>query len=58
MLGFFADHLSGELVPDGEEILEAGWFGVDDLPDLPPPFSIARQLIDHFFAVKHDSSTE
>jgi NAD+ diphosphatase len=58
MLGFFADHLSGELVPDGEEILEADWFGVDDLPDLPPPFSIARQLIDHFFAAKHDSSTE
>ncbi|MET3998902.1 NAD(+) diphosphatase [Marinobacterium sp. MBR-109] len=50
MLGFFADHVDGELAPDGEEILQADWFGVDDLPDLPPPFSIARRLIDHFFA--------
>lgn len=50
MLGFFADYAGGELTPDGEEILEAGWFGRDNLPDLPPPFSISRQLIDRFFA--------
>ncbi|GAA0784788.1 NAD(+) diphosphatase [Marinobacterium sediminicola] len=50
MLGFFADYAGGELVPDGEEILEAGWFSRDDLPDLPPPFSISRRLIDRFFA--------
>lgn len=50
MLGFFADYAGGELVPDGDEILEAGWFGRDNLPDLPPPFSISRQLIDRFFA--------
>lgn len=50
MLGFFADYAGGELKPDGEEILQADWFGIDNLPDLPPPFSIARQLIDRFFA--------
>lgn len=50
MLGFFADYAGGVLTPDGEEILEADWFSVDNLPDLPPPFSISRQLIDHFFA--------
>jgi len=52
MLGFFADYAGGELQPDGDEILQADWFGVDDLPDLPPPFSIARRLIDHFFAAQ------
>lgn len=56
MLGFFADYAGGELTPDGDEILQAEWFGVDDLPDLPPPFSIARQLIDHFFAGQSASS--
>ncbi len=52
MLGFFADYAGGEVVPDGEEILEADWFGCDQLPDLPPPFSISRQLIDRFFATQ------
>jgi NAD+ diphosphatase len=54
MLGFFADYAGGELRPDGEEILRADWFGVDELPSLPPPFSIARRLIDHFFAAQAD----
>lgn len=48
MLGFFADYLSGDLVPDGDEILEARWFKPDELPDLPPGFSISRQLIEAF----------
>lgn len=50
MLGFFADYKAGEVQPDGVEIEAAGWFSLDNLPDLPPPFSISRQLIDHFFA--------
>lgn len=52
MIGFFADYVGGELIPDGEEILQAAWFDRDHLPDLPPPYSISRQLIDHFFAVR------
>lgn len=52
MLGFFADYAGGDVVPDEDEILEAGWFSRDDLPDLPPPFTISRQLIDHFFAAQ------
>ena len=46
MVGFTADWVSGELKPDGEEIVASGWFGRDDLPDLPRPISIARKLID------------
>lgn len=52
MLGFFADHAGGELRPDGEEITDAGWFDGTSLPDLPPPFTISRQLIDLFLQRK------
>lgn len=50
MLGYQAEYVSGELQPDGSEILEAGWFTRDSLPDLPPPMSLSRQLIDRFFS--------
>jgi len=50
MVGFFADHESGEIVVDGEEIAEARWFSESELPDVPPKISIARQLIEHWLA--------
>lgn len=46
MIAFVADYVSGEIVPQPGEIEAAGWFGVDRLPRLPHPFSIARRLID------------
>jgi NAD+ diphosphatase len=46
MIGFFARYASGELVPDGDEIAEAGWFSPSDLPGLPGEMSIARALIE------------
>jgi NAD+ diphosphatase len=52
MIGFTAHYESGELQIDGEEIVEAGWYGVDNLPRIPGKLSIARQLIDSFIA-KH-----
>jgi NAD+ diphosphatase len=46
MLGFHADYAGGEIRVDGKEILEARWFAADTLPSaLPPPFSVAGQLI-------------
>ena len=50
MLGYFADYEAGDIVPDGVEILDAQWFDQNTLPSIPPPFTIARKLIDHFFA--------
>lgn len=50
MVGFRATWLAGELTPDPEEIAEAGWFGRDELPPIPPPLSIARSLIDAWIA--------
>jgi NAD+ diphosphatase len=46
MLGFTAEWESGELRPDGEEILDARWWDAEDLPNIPPPTSIARRLIE------------
>ncbi|MCC1496407.1 NAD(+) diphosphatase [Alcanivorax sp. 1008] len=46
MLAFHADYEGGDLVPDGVEIIEAGWFSRDNLPRVPPPGSISRSLID------------
>ena len=46
MVGFVADHASGDIVVDGEEIEDARWFRADALPPVPPRLSIARQLID------------
>jgi NAD+ diphosphatase len=46
MVGFTAEHAGGEIRVDPAEIAEAHWFGLDDLPPVPPPFSIARTLIE------------
>lgn len=50
MVGFTAEYESGDIRPDGVEIGEAGWFGRDNLPPIPSRFSIARRMIDAFFA--------
>ena len=52
MLGFTAEYLRGEIQPDGEEILEAHWFDIEDLPLVPPPGTIAAQLIRRFIEEK------
>jgi NAD+ diphosphatase len=55
MIGFTAQHESGEIQIDGDEIIEAAWYTPDRLPQIPGKLSIARQLID-WFVEKHASS--
>jgi len=52
MIGFTAQYESGEIRIDGEEIIEAGWYKSDHLPEIPAKLSIARKLID-WFVEKH-----
>ncbi|AWL13266.1 NAD(+) diphosphatase [Saliniradius amylolyticus] len=47
MMGFTAEHAGGEIRVDGEEILHADWYDMDDLPNTPPKLSIAGRLIEH-----------
>jgi NAD+ diphosphatase len=46
MIAFTAQWQSGEIAVDHKEISDAQWFRRDALPNIPPPLSIARQLID------------
>ena len=48
MLGFTAKWRSGDIDIDPEEIDEAIWCTAENLPPVPPPFSIAGQLINGF----------
>jgi NAD+ diphosphatase len=50
MVAFTAEHAAGEIRVNPAEITAAGWFGADRLPEVPPPISIARRLIDWFCA--------
>ncbi len=46
MVGFLAEYASGDITIDDNEIVEARWFHLKDLPTTPPTFSIAGQLIE------------
>lgn len=50
MVGFRARYVAGEVTPDPTEIADAGWFRRGALPEIPPPISIARRLIDTWIA--------
>jgi NAD+ diphosphatase len=52
MLGFTADWAGGDLVPDGVEITDAGWFTADTMPEIPPKISISREIIDWYLEGK------
>jgi NAD+ diphosphatase len=46
MIAYTAEYAGGEIRLCDEEIVEAGWFSIDALPQLPSPVSISRHLID------------
>jgi NAD+ diphosphatase len=48
MIGFYARYRSGEIRMQDSEILDAAWFSLDELPEMPGRFSLARRLIDGF----------
>lgn len=51
MLGFYADYAGGKLCLQADEIAEANWYDVRQLPDTPAPnISVAGQLIEEYCA--------
>jgi NAD+ diphosphatase len=50
MTGFAVRSESGDVVVDGVEIGDARWFTADELPEVPPPGTIARRIIDAWIA--------
>jgi NAD+ diphosphatase len=58
MIGFTATYAGGEISIQDEEIEDAGWFTVDNLPRIPGKISIARKLIDCFLAKQGKSPND
>ena len=50
MLGYVAEYQAGNLLKEDAELRAADWFDVDNLPQIPPPQTIARQLIEQAIA--------
>lgn len=50
MLGYHVEYQAGSIVPQEGEIEDAKWFGLDDLPLLPPTQAISRYLIELYRA--------
>lgn len=57
MLGFHAEYESGDIVLQEEEIADARWFDIDDLPNRPMAVSIAGRLIDAAISRIRDTSS-
>lgn len=45
MVAFTAEWAGGDIVPQADEIADARWFAPEELPPIPPRFSIAGHLI-------------
>ena len=45
MIGYFAEYDTGEIILEDEEIEEAYWFKLNELPLIPPEESISGLLI-------------
>ncbi len=52
MVGFTAQWAGGEITADPGEIVDAGWYRRQALPEIPPHGSIARALIEDFLAAR------
>lgn len=52
MLAFRAEYESGEIKIQEDELLDAQWFDWDNLPEVPPPGSVAHNLISGVFENK------
>ena len=50
MIGYMAQSAGGPIRVDELELDEARWFEMGDLPPIPPPLSLSRQLIDRWVA--------
>jgi NAD+ diphosphatase len=55
MIGFTCRWVSGEIAIDPNEIADARWFTRETMPQIPPPMSISRRLIDSFMNPDHAS---
>lgn len=48
MIGFTANYAGGEIEVDGNEIVDAKWFGVNEVSKFPSRISIASELVEWY----------
>jgi NAD+ diphosphatase len=48
MIGFSCEWREGEIQINPDEIMDAAWFDVSNLPKLPPMYSLSRILVEEF----------
>ncbi|MBA2654693.1 MAG: NAD(+) diphosphatase [Gammaproteobacteria bacterium] len=58
MVGFKAHYESGQMCINDKELEDAQWFSREALPNLPPPASIARHMIDSFLVKNNLNSAQ
>ena len=54
MVGFTAEYRSGDIRRGEDEIVDARWFSMDELPRIPESFTISRRLIDNVIRQMRD----
>ncbi len=52
MLGFHAEYAGGDIVCQDDEIADAAWFSLEELPNIPGRYAISRWLIDGYLSTK------
>ncbi|GEA10039.1 hypothetical protein KUL49_04140 [Alteromonas sp. KUL49] len=57
MVGFIAEYDGGEIQCQENEIDDAQWFDIDDLPIIPPKLSIAGLLIERTISIIREKSS-
>lgn len=58
MIGFVCRYESGEIAADPSELSHAAWFHYNELPELPPPYALSRQLIDRWVQSRVDAHSK
>ena len=48
MLAYTCDYESGDIKVDGNEIVDAKWFDIDNLPNIPPNSTLSGRLINSY----------
>jgi NAD+ diphosphatase len=51
MVAFRVRWVSGEIECDRDELADARWIGIDELPELPPRIALSRMLIQHWIDI-------
>ncbi|MCB1745163.1 MAG: NAD(+) diphosphatase [Gammaproteobacteria bacterium] len=58
MLGFHAEYAGGEFQYHDNEIADAQWFHIDDLPKVPTRYAISRWLIEDYIEQVRSARTD